>query len=270
MVDFNPFNKYSNISPSNSMHQILLHPANNGRVIELGLFNHHRTAFYYWTKWKNEISKKNKPSEIDLISYDWHQDLAYPDEYTKKQLSEINLSNLFEVSFYSSYKLNPLNDNHIMAAVYLDILNNVWVLCRQGTFQNDWEDEYIDDCNGKQHIIRKFKTEEALKTAITKAKIESVFFDIDLDYFTLTNNLDMTQRLKYMKDINVRNLMSYDNDLIKWIFKRTDGITIALEPEYTGGITKSLKYLSMIEKLWFDKSLGNWDVNWRHIKDKDN
>jgi hypothetical protein len=42
------------------------------------------------------------------------------------------------------------------------------------------------------------------------------------------------------------------------------GITIALEPEFTGGISKSMKYLSLVEKLWFEP-IGNHHVKWKHL-----
>lgn len=266
MVDFNPYNKYSKSYPPNSIHNFLGHPSGINRAIQIALFNHHRFAFYYWNLWKNESLKERKNYNIDLISYDWHQDLAYPQERCKEELKNLDIQNTFEVSYFSSYRLNSLNDSHIMSAVYLDIINDVWVLCRQGKFEQDWEDEYLEDCNGKKHTIRKFKTEEALQKALFLSEIQNVFLDIDLDYFTLNNNIEPTDKFKYMKDSEIINLLSCDNILMQWIFDRMEGITIALEPEYTGGISKSLKYLSLIEKLWFDKSLGNFSVQWKHLK----
>lgn len=201
-----------------------------------------------------------------MITYDWHQDLVYPEDTCKKELSNLTINNRFEVSYFSSFRLSHINDSHIMSAVYLDIIGDVWVLCRQGTFESDWEDEYLEDLNGKKHTIRKFKTEEALSKALLISKIENVFFDIDLDYFTLNNNIEPNDKFRYMKDSEIKELLSPENTLIKWIFERLSGITIALEPEFTGGISKSLKYLTLIENLWFDKSLGNFHIKWKHLK----
>lgn len=266
MVNYNPHNKYSKSYPPNSIHNFLGHPSGINTSVQIGLFNHHRFAFYYWNLWKNESLKENGKIDIDLLSYDWHQDLVYPQESCKKELTNLDTKNSFEISFFSSYRLNSLNDSHIMSAVYLDIVNDVWILCRQGKFEQDWKDEYLDDYKGKKHTIRKFKTEESLQKALFLSKIKNVFFDIDLDYFTLNNNIEPKDKYKYMKDSEIKNLLSCDNILIQWIFERLDGITIALEPEHTGGISKSFKYLSSIEKLWFDKPLGNFDVQWKHLK----
>jgi hypothetical protein len=52
---------------------------------------------------------------------------------------------------------------------------------------------------------------------------------------------------------------------MKWIFQRMDGFTIALEPEHMGGISKSLKYLSLLNKILFDGEILHWDCKWKHL-----
>lgn len=262
MINFNARNKYSKPYPPNSIKDYLAHPSGINESIQISLFNHHRFAFYFWSQWKNDLIKKKN---IDLISFDWHQDLVYPDSIEKTELENLEIDNTFEVSCFSSFRLSPLNDTHIMSAVYLDLINDVWILCRQGSSQNSWEDKYFEDYKGKKHKIRKFKTEEELKDALFLSNIQNVFFDIDLDYFTLNNNIEPNEKFRYMKDKEIKNLLSYENELIKWIFERLEGITIALEPEFTGGISKSLKYMSLIEKLWFNKPIGNWNIKWNHL-----
>ncbi|WP_390454893.1 hypothetical protein [Chryseobacterium sp. Alg-005] len=245
----------------------MAHPSGANLAMQIALFNSHRFAFYFWNLWKRELLKHRLNANVDLITYDWHQDLVYPSDGAKEELKKLDLDNNFEVSFFSSYRLNTLNDSHIMSAVYLDIIGDVWVLCRQGTFESDWEDEYFEDIKGKKHVVRKFKTEDALREALLLSNVQNVFFDIDLDYFTLNNNIEPTDKFTYMKDPEIKDLLSIENTLIQWIFDRLTGITIALEPEFTGGISKSLKYLSLIEKLWFEKPLGNFHVRWKHLKE---
>jgi len=267
MVNFNPSNRFVKSYPPNSVHNYLAHPFETGDVVQIALFNSHRFAFYFWNLWKKELLKKRSAVNIDLVTYDWHQDLVYPSDGGKEELKKLDLDNHFEVSFFSSYRLNTLNDSHIMSAAYLDIINDVWVLCRQGTFESDWEDEYLEDFRGKKHTIRKFKTEDAVRDALFLSEIQNVFFDIDLDYFTLNNNIEPTDKFRYMKDSEIKSLISPENILTKWIFERLSGITIALEPGFTGGISKSLKYLTLIENLWFDKSIGSYHLRWKHLKD---
>ncbi|TVZ48645.1 hypothetical protein [Olleya sp. Hel_I_94] len=268
MVEFKPlFNKHIEVDAPNVTSQILRHPFGLNISIELSTFNHHRYAFYSWAKWCNEYRKDNQNLNFDLVTYDWHQDLVYPCDKEKEYLESLDISNSFELSFFSTYRLNPLNHNHIMSAAYLNLINDVWVLCRQDTDFGKFEDEYITDYRGEKHTIRKFKNVEDLKNKLFQSRINHVFFDIDLDYFTIINDvIDFKNIYTYMKDKEIKNLLSYDNELTSWILNRTYGITIALEPKYTGGISKSMKYLSLIENLWFNRPIGNWDVEWKHLK----
>ena len=226
--------------------------------MELAVFNHHRFAFYYWIRWN--LDKQIRP---DLISFDWHQDLAYPEEEDKKELRNLDANNPFEVSFFSWARLNSLNDNHIMSAVYLNLLRNVYVVCKQSSF-DEFEDEEFLDFQGTKHFIRKFKDSQSLCAAVEQEQINDVYFDIDLDYFTIENSsTNDKQRFTYMNHKQINEIFNPSGELMKWIFKRIQGFTIALEPEHTGGVEKSLRFLVLLEKLLFTKSIGNRENDWK-------
>lgn len=260
MVKFEFFNDYCSL-PGNSIHQILSSPNRNRGSIDLGLFNDHRFSFYYWCKWRSTV--KGIP---DLISFDWHQDLAYPEEEEKSELSKLDTGNLSEVAFYSWARLNPLNDNHILSAAYLDLIGDVWIVCKQETFGNSWEDEILSDINGKDHRIKKFKSPASLWKWLVKQKTDMVYFDIDLDYFTVENSTSNDKHFfSYISDQEIEQTFSPDSKLMKWIFKKLHGITIAMEPEHVGGVSCAMEYLKKIEVLWFEKPLGNWNCNWKQF-----
>jgi hypothetical protein len=201
-----------------------------------------------------------------LVSLDWHQDLVYPSDTEKKWLKALNLKNNADVSFFSWARLNPLNDGHIMAAAYLNLIGNVYVNCRQGRFDGDWEDESITDIYGNIHIVKKFKEFSGLETSLLSSNENSVFFDIDLDYFTIKNGLsDGKFKFTYLSDNEIKKLLSTNRPLIKWIFDRIDGFTIALEPEHVGGLLKSNKYLGLIDKIYFNPGLFSYRSNWKHV-----
>lgn len=68
-------------------------------------------------------------------------------------------------------------------------------------------------------------------------------------------------------------MLDYETPLMQWIFQRLQGITIATEPEHTGGLLKSNKLLSLINNIWFKPSLftsrpGKWDkeTQWKHLR----
>jgi hypothetical protein len=248
-------------SPANSNYQVLMHPSGDRqKTIECALFNEHRFAFYYWIKWNQE--NKTIP---DLITMDWHQDLVYPEKHEKKELEKLNLDDLFEPSFYSWARLNPLNDNHILSATYLNQLNDIWVVCKQNSYDN-WEDEKITDFQGMEHCIRKFPDIDSLLSKITKASIESIYFDIDLDYFTIENSTSNDKQFfTYVAEEEVYKIFNNESQFMKWLFQRMDGFTIALEPTHTGGISKSYIYLKLLNELLFDGDLLYDRLAWKHL-----
>jgi hypothetical protein len=240
--------------PSGSLYEILAHPLHHEtNAIELATFNDHRYAFFFWNKWLKEIKKKDtNASAPALVSLDWHQDLVYPCDAEKEWLQALNLKSNGDVFFFSWAKLNPLNDGHIMSAAYLNLIGNVYVNCRQGKFEDDWLDESIEDIHGNVHVIKKYREFSKLEISLLNGKEESVFFDIDLDLFTIKNGLsDGKFKFTYLSDKTINEYLSPERPLIKWIFERLAGFTIALEPEHTGGLLKSNKYLAMIDKLYF-------------------
>lgn len=245
-----------NTKPPNTIEHILGHPTGEDKAVELALFNEHRFSFYFWAKW---IQKLDEVPE--LITFDWHQDLAYPSDEDKTELANINLNDLAEISFYSWARLNPLNDNHILSAAYLDLINNIWVVCKQ---DNGFEEREIIDLNGKKHKIKLFKSIEELYEIISLKKINNVFFDIDIDFFTIENSTSNDKEFySYIRTKEIKKLFSIKSNLIKWILKRIEGLTIALEPEHTGGSIKSIKLFSIIKKLWFVNSSNSHNLSWK-------
>lgn len=252
-------------SPPNVIGATLAHPyyPTEG-CIELGVFNFHRFAFYFWAKWANHKKDNIVP---DLITFDWHQDLSYPEDVEKEWLAKLDASNLFEVSFYSWAKLHPLNDNHIVSAAYLNLIGDIYVVCKQ-THHGKVDEgvKEFKDIHGNIHHIKKFEYYENLMKFVEAKKIEQIYFDIDLDYFTIENSTSNDkQYFTYMKDKEIKEMFSLENPLMQWVIKRIKGMTIALEPEHTGGINKSMKYYSLLEKLFFNGSVFRWQTTWKHL-----
>jgi hypothetical protein len=253
-------------SPPNVMKAILAHPLNpSKKSIELGIFNSHRFAFYFWAKWSKEKKDKIVPH---LVTFDWHQDLAYPEDTEKDWLGKLDLNNLFEVSFYSWAKLHPHNDNHIVSAAYLNLIGDIYVVCKQ-THYGKVDDgvKQFKDIHGHVHHIRKFENHEMLIKYVETQNIEQIYFDIDLDYFTIENSTSNDkQYFTYMKDKDIKEVFNLNGPLMQWVTKRIEGMTIAFEPEHTGSINKSMKYFGLLEKLFFNGSVFQWKTTWRHLK----
>lgn len=259
MIEFrNPFH----IFPPGSCKEILSHPHKENDSIELAIFQEHRYAFFYWLQWTRKLNLSSPPC---LVSLDWHQDLCYPCETEKKWLSNLDQTNDGEVALFSWAKLCGNNDGHILSAAYLNLIGNIYVHCRQANFEQDWEDEELIDIQGNKHIVKKFKTPEELETHLFSTKEKQVYFDIDLDFFTIDNPYNgKGKEFTYMTQPAIIKLLSINKPLIKWVFERLEGFTIATEPEHCGGLMKSNKLLDTINKLYFKPDIFTEDCNWKH------
>jgi len=257
-VEFrNPYH----IEPPGSLKEILSHPIRNGESLELAIFQEHRYAFFFWNKWVRKRSLIELPC---LVSLDWHQDLCFPCETEKEWLNALDLSSDADVSVFSWARLAGNNDGHILCAAYLNLIGNIYVHCRQGTFKQDWEDEELIDKFGNPHVIRKFEKYEELEATMLQSNEENVFFDIDLDFFVLDSGLhNGTFDFTYIEDESIQKMLHYERPLMNWIFNRLQGFTIATEPEHCGGLLKSNKFLNTINELYFDPELFSPDCNWK-------
>ncbi|MCJ7801468.1 MAG: UPF0489 family protein [Candidatus Marinimicrobia bacterium] len=243
-------------NPPNTLVQSVPQPNRTDSLIELCIFNDHRYAFYFW----NYIKNKNQYN-CDLLTFDWHQDLFDPSPGLKEELSNIDLQKDDEVAYFSWARLNPNNDDHILSALYLDLFKDIWVVCKQG---EDSQEEVYKDFQGKNHTIRKFKCYRDSIERLKIVSIDNVIMDIDVDYFTIENNTSNDrQHFTYEKRNYVEEIFLLKSDLIEWILPKLAGITIALEPDCTGGISKSYEYLSILESLWFENYIGRYGVKWK-------
>ena len=169
-----------------------------------------------------------------------------------------------EVALFSWAKLAGNNDGHILCAAYLNLIGDIYVHCRQEMGPNTWQDEELIDTYGNKHTIKKFKTYEGLQDALLKASKSSVFFDIDLDFFSVNNGLsDGSFEFTYLQEEEIRTMLDKDHPLISWIFERIKGFTIATEPEHCGGLLKSNKFLDLISDIYFNPELFAPKCNWK-------
>ncbi len=261
MIEFrNPYSIY----PPGTSTQILSHPHWDGGSIELGIFHEHRYAFFYWLKWIRQRELAKPPC---LVSLDWHQDLCFPDDIEEVWLNAIDVFDDGNIAEFSWAKLGGNNDNHILSAAYLNKLGNIYIHCKDPGSDLDFDDEELIDKYGSKHIIKKFKTYEALEAHLVKSEENAVFFDIDLDYFTIDNPINGEgNQFTYVEDELIYSMLSIESPLIAWIFKRIEGFTIATEPEHAGGLLASNRLLERINNIYFQPDIFTRECDWKHKK----
>lgn len=264
MVKYEPLFKNMTHYPPGTNLVYLTHPYYMHREsVSLAMFNDHRFAFYFWALWAKEHQ-----TSIDLITLDWHQDLAYPEDCQKEELKALNIEDTFETSFYVWARLSTLNDDHIVAAMYKNIIGNVYVVCKQDMDRSS-HDERIIDMYGNTHVIKKFTTTSEAYGYLIKTKIDKVFFDIDLDFFTIENlSTNCTQKTTFVKETEIKHTIDSQSKFMRWILQRIKGFTIAFEPKFTGGYAKSMRLFSIIEKTLFTGSVFRDTTTWQHLKKK--
>lgn len=263
MVRFEPrFAEVTSYPPGTTDNIYLPHPYyDHNRAVSLALFNDHRFAFFYWALWY----KKNGQERSDLITLDWHQDLAPID--TIEELKAIDLDNTFELSFFTWARLNPLNDDHIKAAMYCNIIGDAYVVCKQDMeFSSCSEDEFVEDMFGNIHTCKKFRTIDGAYKHLKDSSVKNAFLDIDLDYFTIENiSTNSDQKTTFIKDAEIRNIINPESDFMRWIFQHMNGFTIAFEPDFVGGFSKALRLYGVVERTLFTGSVLRDKTNWRHL-----
>jgi hypothetical protein len=244
--------------PANTYSSILPHPrAAKDESVEIAIVLDHRFAFYYWEKWKHENLAGFRPPV--LVSLDWHEDLAAPDEQERAELIALDSTSPKDVGHFCWEGLNPLNDGHVLAAAFLGLLSDVYVVRKQ-------EDECVDNFvgnSGEKHGIHCYRTIAELCAALKQRRYDDAYFDIDLDYFTESpSRHGGGDQVKIVSEEEIRTAIAPSGDLMQWLFPRLRGMTIAMEPEFCGGIINAGEILRVIDKNLFSPQLLSAKCGW--------
>jgi len=245
-------------------YQILAHPFDPEQGIEVAIVQDHRFAFSYWQKWGSQ--KQTGDSIPALVSLDWHEDLAGPAESEKEQLRSLDLTNNHSVALFCWEKLNPLNDGHIKAAAYLDLIGDIHILRKQAP---NCIDESFESAARAIHLVRCYGTVRELLGELERGDYSDVYFDIDLDFFTESPDpCGGGKDLRLAEDAEVEAILEPTGQFMQWLFPRMRGMTIATEPEFCGGMSNSNKLYSIVDRTLFSAPLLGDSCKWKHLAKK--
>ncbi len=247
------------MAPPGSYNWIVAHPSRpETEAMEVATFHEHRFAFFYWNRWRVENPTKPRP---DLISLDWHRDLAAPDSYERGILRGLDLSNMTGTAVASWIELHPHDDGHVLAAAYLDLIGDVYVVQKH----RDGPEPDLVDVKGQIHKVRCFASIDELLDKAKREGVENIYLDIDLDFFTESDDPNGGGEVRLLERESAREVIDPDGPLLSFAFPRLQGMTIALEPKFCGGLSNSHRLFGWVDNSLFDPGLGYPGCRWRHL-----
>jgi len=237
-TDFNKYKEaYNYIEPPGLYHDWVT-GTSASQSINVYAFDNHRFLFYALATFDYTFPP---PEKIDflpltLISFDYHCDLVPPYNVDITNLGKVNLTDRKDVAFFTWNSLSPQNDNHIKSAMYLNMLSDAFILCKE---ERDNNDPFVDQ-NGNTHNIDVFTNFENFKNEILQIR-GGIVLDIDLDYF-MDKRTDQDGHERNYID-NYKKYMIFfrspANDWLKIIADKIKLITIAKEPGHCGSMVNS-------------------------------
>ena len=238
-------------------------PGNNNGCCTVGIVHEHRFAFYFWGLYS--LEKKSSPV---LITIDAHDDVGVPDEVVPDDLDNLHIQNRMELGLFAWLRLRGLNDGHILPALYLDFFSDVYVLLNgkenSTAFKTLRTTQQQMDRNGRMHTVKFYQDSGKLLNDLPPDC--PVFLDIDLDYFSLSNPQagSVLGSENLVSDEEIKSTLSINGPLLRPLLDRIVGLTIALEPEYCGGLVNSLHALDILNRELFEGTLCTNACKWKN------
>ena len=100
--------------------------------------------------------------------------------------------------------------------------------------------------------------------------MKDVFFDLDLDFFTESDDPHGGGDVRLDSEAYVRQTIDSNGPLMSFVMPRMRGFTIALEPGFCGGLRLTHKLFSWVDSTLFEPGIGHGDglgdCQWRHLQ----
>jgi len=243
-------------------------PARRGKeCVEVSFVMEHRFAFHYWLRCKRKLlydraSQEWIPDEDfrppDLVTWDSHDDTADDGAALKTKLLKLNQADEREVALFCWMGLHFKNDGHISPAMWLNALGNVYVIQRQKeSFQRE---RPLIDRYGKEHRLYFFRSHyDFAKTFERTRGNAGVIWDVDLDYFVKRANTSPVP----LAAQEIAAALSPATAWMPLILRDLKAVTVALEPTYTGGLSRSLELFKQWQSALFCTPLFSKSCRWR-------
>ena len=221
-------------------------------------------------KYARSLPKKGEERDPKLIYVDeylkYQKNASYLDSWSNFATASATLAGLSpnpEVAKFIKTKLKELG--HPPSVSELAAIEEQAAKLDKDLFKGTEDENFIDHW-GNEHKIRCFDSKENLLNELLQNNINEIYFDIDLDYFTESNDsCGGGEDLVLMDDQDILSLLNIDSEFMQWIFKRMEGMTIATEPKWCGGLINSNKIYKILDNTLFNNQLFSKKEKWKHL-----
>jgi hypothetical protein len=228
----------------------------------VGIIHEHRFAFFFWGL--HSLDNELHPA---LVTIDSHDDTGVSTEVIPEDLNNLDIRNRIELGLFAWLRLRSLNDGHILPALYLNFFSDVYILLNNNQNAHEFKSSHPErqqlDRDDRMHKLKFYQNSKSLLEELPSDI--PVFLDIDLDYFAVDNpktgSIKGSELLK--SDAEISSTLSIDGPLIGPLLSRIVGLTIALEPNYCGGLINSLHVLDILNRELFDGTLCTHSCKWK-------
>jgi len=230
------------------------HPADRRQSLPVAIVWEHRFALHYWAKWRFDESVCRRCP--DFVTVDFHNDLGTEGDIEPDVIASFDPTDSRMTPAFCWSILHPMNDGQICAAMRLDLVGHGHFLVK--SLLGVQETKVIDR-DGRVHNARFYRRSVDLLRAIERGAISApVVLDIDLDYFTRTSASRALHDQAALGFDAVRKILDPEGPLMSQLLPMVVACSIALEPEYCGGLGNCLRLLCDVDEILFGgKLLGN-------------
>jgi hypothetical protein len=208
------------------------------------LFDPHRLAFPCW--W--EACHEGPPAL--LVTLDRHFDLVPPRAALPSGAS------LRAVDEYTRWELDPLNVDHILAAMDAGLIGDAIAIARASPAGAFTGEDY------RGHRIARAPTLDRIANAPVRhpaldwiAAADRIVLDLDLDCFTSPSDADPTTVLPWPIEV-IREFLRPGDPFWEPLLERCIALTVACEPPHCGGVVAADRLFADLAQVLFVELLG--------------
>lgn len=220
----------------------------DGRIVDVFIFDHHRTAFTLWCH-----AAKERGGALTLLTLDRHFDF----EPAPADVPAFT-SSLAELDLFARHRLEPSNDNHVRAAMQSGAIDDALAIARSHAPSDLGTLALWHDADGRAHRLIDAPTLDRRPSTFDDAldQAHALVFDVDLDCFTTRSDAHPDEVLAWDGE-RIEAFLAPPGTEHFWaaVRKKTQLITLAREPFHSGGFAQAARLWLDFSEVFFERIL---------------